>query len=460
MGPRVTIVGGGSTHWSPRLVLDLANTSSLQDCELVLMDVNAQSLPRMLQVAKHVATTRGIGMTARSCSDLAEALEGADFVVTAFSVGGFESMTHDIEIPARHGLRQPVGDSVGPGGILRSLRSIPVLLEVAQEMERHCPDALLLNVSNPLSALCRAVTKHTRTKTVGLCSELVGLQFSLSLLFDADMRSIDPVAAGVNHFPLVTSLRIGDEDGFSMIRGLLSDPGGYEREPLWMDPPEDMHCPKVSPGPGWTKADIVAANRVKLEMLERFGVLPGASDTHIVEFLPGFVQADSDFGRDWGVHHYGLAGHMADKRADDASVSEILASTDLRTHGSGELVAPLIDAVVGGRERRLPVNLPNEGQVANLDPGAVVESVGVAGAGGVRPRDSVEVPSVLGELLRRVVASQELTVEAAVEGDRTKVLEAMISDPLAGILPYGRLVEMTRELLAAEASWLPRFAPA
>ena len=138
--------------------------------------------------------------------------------MSAFSVGGFESMAHDIEIPARYGVRQPVGDSVGPGGIFRALRSIPVVLEIASAIERYAPDALLLNVSNPLTALCRAVTKKTAVKTVGLCNELVGLQFWLSLVFDAPMHEVDPVVAGVNHLPLVTALRIGESDGFEMLR--------------------------------------------------------------------------------------------------------------------------------------------------------------------------------------------------------------------------------------------------
>ena len=280
MTARITIIGGGSTHWTPTLLVDFANTPSLTDVDVVLMDLDPDSLPPALKVAEHIAERRGIGMTARATTELPDALNGADFVISAFSVGGFDSMRHDIEIPARYGIRQTVGDSVGPGGISRALRSVPVIVEVARAMERHCPDALLINVTNPLTALCRAVTRETSIRTVGLCSEVVGLKFVLSLLLDADFTSVDPVVAGVNHLPLVTSLRIGDRDGFALLRDAMS--GGVDLTgKLWMDPPAGMHWKQSDPGRGWSKADVLANCKVKLELFRRFGVLPESSDPHV-----------------------------------------------------------------------------------------------------------------------------------------------------------------------------------
>ncbi|HLG92484.1 MAG TPA: hypothetical protein VKY15_05820 [Acidimicrobiales bacterium] len=457
MGPRIAIVGGGSTHWTPRLLLDFANTGPLQDAEVVLMDLDAGSLPVMLDAASRIAKRTGSALSARATTDLGQALEGADFVVAAFSVGGFDSMVHDIEIPARYGVRQPVGDSVGPGGVARALRSVPALLEVARAMEARCPDALLINVSNPLSALCRAATSLTSVATVGLCNEVVGQQFALSLLLGRDMREMDQVVAGVNHLPLVTSLSVGEEDGFELIRSTLASLDEVGHEPVWIDPPKGMHYRKLSPGRQWTRADIVHNNRIKLTLFERFGVLPFASDTHIAEFFPHFVTEASDFGRDWGVHHYGVAGHRRDKEEDDEGLAELLSSEEVPPWPSGELVAPLIASVVADQGRALPVNLPNSGQVANLPHGPVVECMGVASRRGVEPRDSVEVPSVLGECLRRVVASQELTVQAALSGDRDAVLAAMMCDPMASRLAFDALEAMTDELLAATAAWLPQF---
>jgi alpha-galactosidase len=479
MAAKITLVGGGSTHWTPKLTVDFANTPALTDAELVLYDVDPDALPPALKVVEHVAERRGIPLTARATTDIDDALAGAEFVIAAFSVGGFASMRHDIEIPARYEVRQTVGDSVGPGGISRALRSVPVILEVARAMERRCPDALLVNVSNPLTALCRAVTRETSIATIGLCAEIVGLKFVLSLLFDTDFASIDPVVAGVNHLPLVTSLRIGDRDGFAMLRDVLdaapapalngtdtstgnggsTDTGGVDFSgPLWMDPPVPMHYKMSDPERGWTKADIVANNKVKFELFRRFGVIPGSSDTHVVEFFPGFVTAASDYGRDWGVHHYGMHGHQSDKADDDAEMAELLAAEAIPKWPSGEFVASLLEGLVTGKDRTIPGNVPNTGQVENLPADVVVECMVVAGADGVRPRDQAVVPSFLGEHLRRVVSSQELTVDAAISGDRTKALEAMFADPMAGSLPFEHVVAMTDELLAATRPWLAQFA--
>lgn len=450
MAPRVTIVGGGSTHWTPRLLTDFANTPSLQDADVVLMDLDESSLPRMLEVAEHITKYRpGIGLSVTATTDLDAALDGAEFVITAFSVGGFDSMRHDLEIPASYGVDQTVGDSVGPGGISRALRSIPVLLEIARAVERRAPNALLMNVTNPLTALCRSVTRETSVRTVGLCNEVIGCKFVMSLLLDADLRRIDPVVAGVNHFPLITEMRLGEDDLFAQLRALLDDED-KQREPLWMTPPAGMHYRKVSDGDEWTKADVINGNAVKLELFERFGVMPGSSDVHVVEFLAGFQEID--------IWHYRLAGHMADKDDDDKEVVELLASDQVSDFPSGELVAPLMDSLLTGTVDPMPVNLPNTGQVENLPNDLVVECIGEVHDGEIVPRDRRRVPGFMGEQLRRVAAAQELTVEAALTGNRTTAVEAMLADPVAGTLPYDRVVAMTDELLAATKPWLPQFS--
>ena len=458
MTPRIAIIGGGSAHWTPRLLLDFVNTPSLAESQVVLMDTAPASLRPVQQLADHIAALGSGGLRTTATTELEAALDGAQFVITGLSVGGFDAMRHDLEIPDRYGLPQPVGDSVGPGGISRALRSVPVTVGIARAMERRCPDALLVNVSNPLTALCRAVTRETTVSTVGLCNELVGLTWAMSLLFDVGMHEVDPVVGGVNHLPLVTALSIGGSDGLTMLRTIMDQPVTALDDPIWMEPPAGSHWRKVSTGEKWTKGDVVANNRLKLELFRRFGVLPGSSDTHVAEFFPWFVTEASGFGEDWCVHHYGIDGHRADKETDEADLAALLASQELPQWGSGELVSPLLHAIVSGDERHLPVNIPNTGQVVGMGHGPVLECMGVANASGITPRDRVQVESVLGECLRRIVYSQELTVEAALTGDRTLVLEAMLTDQMAGRLPYEHIVALTDELLAATAPWLDQFA--
>jgi alpha-galactosidase len=438
--------------------VDFANTPALADSEVVLMDTAPDSLPPVEDLARHIASTRSSALRASTTTDLDEALDGAQFVITGLSVGGFDAMRHDLEIPARYGLRQPVGDTIGPGGIFRALRSAPVVVEVARAMERRCPGALLVNVSNPLTALCRAVTRETTVTTVGLCNELVGFTWAMSLLFDVAMDEVDPVVGGVNHLPLVTDLRIGGSDGFAMLRSILDVPPAELTDPIWMDPPESSHWRKVSPGEKWTKGDVVANSRLKFELFRQFGVLPGSSDTHVAEFFPWFVTEASDFGADWSIHHYGIDGHRADKESDHAELVALRSAEKIPPWPSGELVAPLLGAVVTGDQVHLPLNLPNTGQVKSLEHGPVIECIGLVNAAGVRPRDQVEVGSVLGEYLRRIVHSQEVTVEAALTGDRSRVLEALLTDPVSGAMAYEHVLAMASELFASTARWLPQFS--
>lgn len=459
MSARVTVIGGGSYHWTPRLISDFANTESLHDLDVVLHDLDAAKVDRMCEYGAKVRDARGIPLTVRGEADRKAALAGADVVVTAFSVGGFDSMRHDLEIPARYGIRQPIGDSVGPGGVMRSLRSIPVVLDFARDVEAVCPDALFVNVSNPLTALTRSVARETGVRVVGLCNEVIGCTFVLSLVTDAGMHEIDPTVAGVNHFPMITGLRIGEHaDGLDHLRTLLADDAWLDT-PVWMTPPGAMHWEKVSAGETWTKRDVVVNAPVKFGLFERFGVIPGAHDHHVTEFMPGFVHDANEHGRPWRIHHYGLEGHVADAEGDEDAFEARMADREVTRFPSGELVATLLDGYLGGVRRELPVNLPNRGQVSTLPDDVVVECMGVARAGTVEPRDTaVAIPGILGEYARRVAVSQELTVVAGLTGDRTLALEAMLADPIAGRMPFERVEAMTDDLLDALAPWLPQFA--
>ena len=458
MSARITMVGGGSYHWAPRLLADFANTPSLADAQVVLHDLDAERMKRMEELGNEIARRRSIPLAVRSEPDRRRALDGAEFVVTAFSVGGFDSMQHDIEIPQRYGIRQPIGDSVGPGGILRALRSIPVLLDIARDIEATAPDAWLVNVTNPLTALCRSVTSQTGVKTVGLCNEWVGCTWMLSLLLDCGMHELDPVLGGVNHYPLATALKVGTDDGFARLREVLADPAAAANAKIWMDPPERAGWVKTSPAPFWSKLDVIENNRVRLELFSRFGVLPGSGDHHAVEFMPGFVHPGNDYGSEWRVHHYGMPGHRRDADEDVEYYEEMRDASDVTRMPSGELVANLLDGMVTGIARSLPVNLPNRGNVTNLADDAVVEIMGVSDGDGVRGRDTTTVPGILGEFLRRINVVQEWTVSAALRGDRGLVLEAMLADPMAQQLPYEQIVTMTDEMLAATARWLPQFS--
>ena len=436
----------------------MAGRPSLHDAHIVLDDIDASRLPRMAAYVEHVASVRQIPMTVSTTTDQRVALEGADYVVVNISTGGFESMRHDLEIPARHGIHQPVGDTVGPGGVSRALRNIPVLVGIARDMEELCPHAWLLNLTNPMTTLCRAVTRETSVRTVGLCHEITITRFYLSLLLDTDFRAIEPVITGVNHLPVITELRIdGAHDGLARLAELTDDDHGRD-EPLPFALPADLgHEPRPD-GAEWRKGDLLDINRVKLELFHRFGALPGAGDRHVVEFFPGFVTEESEWGKRWGVTLTTIEDRERDEQRHVQRLEERLAADDVPDLPSGEMVAPLIDSFITDKARSLPLNLPNAGQCPDLPPDVVVEAMCVADGDGVRGRDRASAPPFLAEHLRRVSAAQELTVEAAVSGRRDDVLAALLADPLTGRTDYDHVEQMTDELLAATRPWLPQFA--
>lgn len=458
MAPRITIIGGGSYQWVPKLLVDVANTPVLYDAEIVLEDVDPAPLPRMVALVERIAELRGLGLTARGTTDQREALDGADFVVVNISTGGFESMRHDLEIPARYGIRQSVGDSVGPGGILRSLRNIPVFAGIARDMEELCPDAWMLNLTNPMTAICRSVTKASTVKTIGLCHEITNATFMLSLLLERSFLEITPTVAGVNHLPIITALDVGGDDGLALLRDLLDHEAERGDEPIENEFADALELKPRADGSGWTKRDVLNANRVKVELFRRFGVLPGAGDRHLVEFFAGFLTEESGWGERWGVRITSIEDREAGQARHIRDFERMLAKTEVDEMPSGEMVAPVMMCLLENLPGWFPLNIPNGGQVADLRDGAVVESMCVVDGSGVRGRDVVHVPSVLADTLVRVSAAQELTVDAALTGDRERVFEAMLVDPLAGRLDYDAVQAMTDEMLAATKRWLPQFA--
>jgi alpha-galactosidase/6-phospho-beta-glucosidase family protein len=457
MALRIAVIGGGSYQWVPKLLVDAANTPVLHDAEFFLQDIDPVPLPKMATLVEHLAELRHLGMTARTTTDRRAAIDGADYVIVNISTGGFESMRHDLEIPARYGIRQSVGDSVGPGGILRSLRNIPVFLDIARDMEAICPTAWMLNLTNPMTAICRAVTRTSTIETVGLCHEMMGAQFALSLLLDRSFLEITPTVAGVNHLPVITKLDVGDDDGLALLAELLDHADEHRDELLDSDYLDGLEGRPAGADGRWRRGDLLDAHRVKFELFRRFGVLPAAGDRHLVEFFAGFLTEESGWGERWGVHLTTIEQREAHQHQHVEDLDTLLAGDRVSDMPSGEMVAPVITCHELGLPGWFPLNVPNRGQVPDVAPDAVVESMCVVDGDGVRGRDVAPVPLALAETLHRVSTSQELTVDAAINGDRERVLDAMLVDPLAGRIDYDALVAMTDEMLAATKRWLPQF---
>jgi len=341
MAPRIVFIGGGSYQWIPKLLLDIVDTPSLADAEIVIEDIDPQPIPDLVDFVHHIARVRGVGLTATGTTDQRAALDGADHVVVCISTGALDSMCHDLEIPERFGIRQSVGDTVGPGGILRGLRNIPVMLGIARDMEDLCPDAWLLNLTNPMTTLTRAVLRETSVTAIGLCHEVTIALYTLSQILGCDPRAMDPTVAGVNHLPFITALDVGGEDGLAMLRDVLADRDARAR-PLAIRGITGHEA--VSTGGSFTVDSLLAVNRVKIELFERFGVLPAAGDRHLAEFFPGFLTEESEWGARWGVHLTTIDDRRQWLAHYIREFERLRAADDLPREPSGELVAAIIDA--------------------------------------------------------------------------------------------------------------------
>ncbi len=450
MTTRVTIIGGGSYQWGPELMADLFGTPALAGMDLVLQDINPDPLPKMEALAHKVNEALAAQATVTATTDQRAALEGADFVIVCISTGAFRSMAVDLDVPAKYGITQTVGDSVGPGGINRALRNIPVLVGIGHDMEELCPDAWLFNITNPMTTLTRSVCRETSIKTVGLCHEVGNFCMDLAIALGRPAEAVRPSVTGVNHFPVLTSLEVDGADGFDVLRQLVDEVGGLD---------------SLAPYPGrpeaetFSKLDFAQRHLLKLTLLDRWGTFPAAGDRHIAEFLSFALTPESDWGAVYNIELSPISKREKNAAEDRANVDGWLdGSKTLQTWQSGELPSPMIQAMLTGEPFEAPVNIPNTGQAPALPEGVVLESICVIDDQGIRGRDISILPTPYDEIVRRHTATQELTVEAALRGDRKLAAEAFALDPLAGRGDLRQMEAMVDELLVGTSEWLPQFA--
>ncbi|MDQ3413296.1 MAG: hypothetical protein M3509_14385 [Chloroflexota bacterium] len=436
---RICVVGGGSYHWGPVLLQDLAATQGLAGT-IVLHDLDPGAAEDMRRLGERLMAAAASGLRVETNPDPREALRDADFVVVTITTGGLAAMRHDLEIPLRQGIVQTVGDTVGPGGLSRALRNVPVMAALARTMTEVCPDAWLINLSNPMAAMTRAVTKTSAIKTVGLCHELFGIRRVFCQLFAATPDEVGLEVAGTNHLTWLLAASVRGQDGMDLLRQHLAGGGAIP-----VRSPAEAHL-----------APFVDHWRVKLALLDRYGYLPAAGDRHVAEFFPFFLQSD----KEGTAGPWVLPTHVAHRQQmAEAARAKVRAwldrSAPLPTGRSDEEVADVIVALATGRPHTIVANLPNRGQIDNLPRGAVVETRAVVMAGGIQPLTAGALPPGLLATVQNHVANQELIVEAALGGDRALSIQAFLGDPLTG---GARSVPgLVDKLIAANRAVLPRF---
>jgi alpha-galactosidase len=440
---KIVIIGGGSYSWGPLFVRDLAITPELAGSTIVLHDLDAEALDLVYRAGQLLIQTGNLPITLEKTTQLEAALPGAQFVILTITTGGLAAMRHDLEIPARYGIVQSVGDTVGPGGLARGLRNIPVVVEIARQMERHCPQAWLLNYTNPMTTLTRAVSKETGIRTVGLCHEWLGVRHKLARLFQIDEDDFQPRIAGINHLIWLLDLWA---HGRNLMPTLHETAAQILAGQLNLDP-EDH-------------SSLADRGLVKATLLQTFGALPVAGDRHVAEFFPYFLTEATEKGRQFGVTLTTVEERAEWRAKAKQRLLDLLAGRlairPFLQQPSSEAAHRIIRQVARHGRYTGIMNLPNVGQIANLPYDAVVETYGIVDSTGAHGISAGHLPPGIQAIVSRHVANQEMIVTAALTGDRTLALQALLNDPLTHLAPQ-QAGKMLNEMLVANKAYLPLF---
>lgn len=423
----IVLIGAGSVEFTQILLSDLVEFPELVDSTITLHDIDAERLDTAERMAHLINNTAGADLRIRATLDRRAALDGADFVVNEIQVGGLDATLRDFEIPKAHGLRQTIADTIGVGGIFRGLRTIPVLVAIAQGMTELCPDAMLLNYANPMAMLPWAVWEGTGLqRAIGLCHSVQNTHEQLAALVGVPVDEIDYVTAGLNHQAFVLRFERDGENLYPLLdAAIAADPEGLGR-------------------------------RVRIEIYRRFGFFPTESSEHSAEYVPWFMSHDDQIER-YRIPVDEYIRRSLENLEEYEDIRRRLATGEpIAFEPEGELAPRYIHSLVTGQRRVEYGNVRNDGLIDALPPGCCVEVPCVVDGDGVHPTAIGDLPPQCAALNRTFVNVAELTMRAALEESREHVYQAVMLDPNAGAtLTIDSITTMVDELIDAHGDLLP-----
>lgn len=441
--PKIIIIGGGSYTWGPTFMRDIFATPELAGSTLVLQDIVQERVDLVYTLGQKMIQDFNLNFRLEKTLSLEDALQGTDFVILTITTGRLESMRPDLEIPAKYGIKQSVGDTTGPGGLARALRNIPVVAEIGRKVMEICPNALFLNYTNPMTVLTRTLAMQG-VKVVGLCHEWIGVREKLALIFNTKPENITARMAGVNHLIWVTDLYA---DG----------------KRVWGELPAITD--KILSGE--IKVDEEDTSvftdhaKVKSTLFQLYGALPAAGDRHVAEFFPHFINEFTNWGADYDLKLTGIEDREGLEAFAKMMIESVLnGETELAPFMadiSTEAANKIIRAVTCGETYIGIMNLPNAGQVSNVARNAVVETYGTIDSTGAHAATYGDVPAGVQNVLQKHISNQEMTVQAALTGDRNLALQILLNDPLSSRLTIAQASQLLNEMLEANKQYLPKF---
>lgn len=427
--PKIAMIGAGSTVFAKNLLGDILSFPELAESHITLMDIDPERLKTSEVVAHKVAKAVGACPQITSHTDRRAALDGADYAINMIQVGGYKPSTEiDFEIPKKYGLRQTIADTLGIGGIMRALRTIPVMLDMCHDMEQVCPDVTFLNYVNPMAMNTWAVTRATRIKTVGLCHSVQGTAWQLSRDIGVPFEEINYLCAGINHMAFYLRFEHNGEDLYPQIRKVVEE----GRVPDW--------------------------NRVRYEMFLRLGYFVTESSEHFAEYCPYFIRRD----RPDLIERFNVPLDEYIRRCENqiagwhAMKARFEGDEPVEVHRSGEYGSLIIHSMETGQPRVIYGNVANADLITNLPTGCCVEVPVLVDKNGLQPTRIGALPPQLAAIMMTNVNVQSLTVEAALTGKKEHVYQAAMLDPhTAAELTLDEIWSLVDDLIAAHGDYIP-----
>lgn len=436
---KITFIGAGSLEFTAELVRDILTFPLLEDATIALMDIDAGRLESSKMAVEKLIAVSKRPATVVSTLDRVEALKGADVVITTILSGSTGVWRHDIEIPAKYGVDINVGDTRGPAGIFRFLRTLPPMLDIVRDMERHCPTALLLNYTNPMAMLCGALQRQTFISVTGLCHSVQGTAAMLARWIGAPLEEIDYVCAGINHQAWYLEYKWKGQDAYPLLRKAITG-----------------------------RSEVYNEEIVRNEMFLALGKYVTESSGHNSEYnwwfrkRPDLIEKYCRYGTGWNPGEYAfLLKHYQKTETTWTEVvarqlDELLSETDLqRGH---EYAAYIINALQGGEVFQFNGNVPNTNLITNLPQNACVEVPVLVDRGSIHPLYVGALPPECALLTQLNSGIEEMAITASITGDPTMIYRAICHDPLtASVLSLAEIRQMTNELFAQHKGYLPQF---
>ena len=435
---KITFIGAGSSVFTRNLTRDILTFPLLQEATLCLMDIDAERLDFARRAVQQTIDRGRYPARLEATQDRSRALDGADIVITTVNTHGVDIFRHDLEIPKQYGVDINIGDTRGPGGIFRFLRTVPIMLDIVHDIERCCPDARLLNYTNPMAMLCRALTRQSEIPMVGLCHSVQGTAEMLARWIGKPMEEITFTCAGINHMAWYLHFDWNGEDGYPLIRQAITE-----------------------------RPEIYNEEIVRNEMFLHLDYYVTESSGHNSEYnwwfrkRPDLIEKYCMHGTGWnpGEYAYIVKRYLKDNATWRETTRAWLESAEPISLERGyEFAAYIINALLGGESFEFYGNVPNTDLVTNLPANACVEVPVWASRKGFSPVHVGALPPQCAVLTNLSSSVEEMAVEAALTGDPRLVFQAIAYDPLtAAVLSLAEIRQMVNQMFEQNRPYLPQF---